>query len=110
MSSAVGLPRDGTFAMMVEAMGLLLNQLNAYIALADGGGPGAPNQALLGNIAQLDRPEIATELDNHLVLSSGEARGGANAQERQVVRQQWSERNRLPEPAAAPQPVPAVLG
>lgn len=55
--------------MMVEAMGLLLNQLNAYIALADGGGPGAPNQALLGNIAQLDRPETATELDNHLVLS-----------------------------------------
>lgn len=55
--------------MMVEAVGLLLNQLNAYIARADGGGPGAPNQAVLGNIAQLDRPEVATELDNHLVLS-----------------------------------------
>lgn len=55
--------------MMVEAMGLLLSQLNAYIAWADGGGAGAPNQAVLGNIAQLDRPEIAAELDNHLVLS-----------------------------------------
>ena len=55
--------------MIVEAITLLLAQLNAYIALDDGGGPGAPNQALLGNIAQLDRPETATELDNHLVLS-----------------------------------------
>lgn len=55
--------------MMVEAMELLLSQLNAYIAHADGGGQGAPNQAVWGNIAQLDRQEIATELDNHLVLS-----------------------------------------
>jgi hypothetical protein len=55
--------------MMVEALGLLLNQVNAYIALADGGGAGAPNQVVLGNIALLDRPEISTELDNHLVLS-----------------------------------------
>lgn len=55
--------------MMVEALGLLLSQLNAYIARADGGAPGAPDQALWGNIAQLDRAEVATELDNHLVLS-----------------------------------------
>jgi hypothetical protein len=54
--------------MMVEALGLLLNQLNQYIAHADGGA-GTPNQAVWGNIAQLDRTEIATELDNHLVLS-----------------------------------------
>ena len=55
--------------MMVEAIGLVLNQVNAYIARADGGGGGAPNQVVWGNIAQLDRPEISTELDNHLVLS-----------------------------------------
>jgi uncharacterized protein DUF4255 len=54
--------------MMVEAMALLLRQLNEYIAQADGS-PGAPNQALWGNVAQLDRQEIATELENHLVLS-----------------------------------------
>jgi len=55
--------------MMVEALTLVVNQLNVHIAHADGSGPGAPPQALLGNIAQLDRPEVATELDNHLVLS-----------------------------------------
>jgi hypothetical protein len=55
--------------MMVEAMGLLLNQLNAYIATADGSGPGAPAHAVLGNVAHLDRLEVAAELDNHVVLS-----------------------------------------
>lgn len=55
--------------MLVEAIGLLLRQLNDYIAQADGGGRGAPDQALWGNVAQLDRAEIATELDNHIVLS-----------------------------------------
>jgi hypothetical protein len=55
--------------MMVEALSILLKQLNEYIAHADGSGAGAPNQALWGNVAQLDRQEIAAELDNHLVLS-----------------------------------------
>jgi hypothetical protein len=55
--------------MLVEAMELLLSQLNDYIAHADGGGAGAPDQALWGNIALLDRTEIATELENHVVLS-----------------------------------------
>jgi hypothetical protein len=54
--------------MIVEAMTLLLRQLNDYIAQADGSA-GAPVQAVWGNIAQLDRPEVATELDNHIVLS-----------------------------------------
>jgi hypothetical protein len=54
--------------MMVEAMGLLLRQLNDYIAQIDGSAS-APNQAVWGNVAQLDRQEIATELENHLVLS-----------------------------------------
>lgn len=54
--------------MMADAMALLLRQLNEYIAQVDGNS-GAPDQALWGNVAQLDRQEIATELDNHLVLS-----------------------------------------
>ena len=54
--------------MIVEAMTLLLRQLNDYIAQVDGSA-GAPTQAVWGNIAQLDRTEVATELDNHLVLS-----------------------------------------
>ena len=54
--------------MIVEAMTLLLRQLNDYIAQADGSA-GAPVQAVWGNIAQLDRPEVATELENHIVMS-----------------------------------------
>jgi hypothetical protein len=54
--------------MIAEAMTLLLRQLNDYIAQVDGSA-GAPVQAVWGNIAQLDRPEVATELDNHIVLS-----------------------------------------
>ena len=54
--------------MMVEAMTLLLKQLNAYIAQADGSA-GTPNPAVWGSIAHLDRSEIAADLDNHLVLS-----------------------------------------
>jgi Pvc16 N-terminal domain len=54
--------------MIVDAIALLLAQLNAYIAQADGAG-GATNQAVAGNIAQLDRSEVATELENHIVLS-----------------------------------------
>jgi hypothetical protein len=54
--------------MIVEAMALLLTQLNEYIAQADGS-PGAPTQAVWGNIGQLDRTEIAGDLENHLVLT-----------------------------------------
>ncbi len=54
--------------MIVDAMALLLRQLNDGIAQADHTS-GAPVQAVWGNIAQLDRTEIATELENHLVLS-----------------------------------------
>ena len=55
--------------MMTEALVLLLKQLNEYIVQGDGSGPGAPSQAVWGNVAQLDRQEVATELDNHVVLS-----------------------------------------
>ena len=54
--------------MIVEAMALLLRQLNEYIAQVDASA-GGPVQAIWGNIAQLDRTEVATELDNHVVLS-----------------------------------------
>lgn len=55
--------------MVVDAIALLLRQLNQYILQADGSGASAPNPVLWGNISQLDRSEIATELENHLVLS-----------------------------------------
>lgn len=55
--------------MMVEAMTVLLKQLNGYVAQADGDGPGAPVQAVWGNVAQIERPEVATELENHIVLT-----------------------------------------
>src|SRR5262245_2536158 len=54
--------------MIVEATALLLRQLNDYIAQVDASAGGAA-QAVWGNIAQLDRTEVATELDNHLVLT-----------------------------------------
>src|SRR5262245_23218296 len=54
--------------MIVEAMALLLRQLNVYIAQVDSSA-GGPSQAVWGNIAQVDRPEVATALDNHIVLS-----------------------------------------
>jgi len=54
--------------MIVEAITVLLSQLNDYILQLDGSAS-ATGQVVSGNIAQLDRPEVATELDNHLVLS-----------------------------------------
>jgi Pvc16 N-terminal domain len=54
--------------MIAEAMTLLLSQLNDYITQIDQSA-GAPTQAVSGNIAQLDRAEVATELDNHVVLT-----------------------------------------
>lgn len=55
--------------MMVEALTLLLKQLNDHIAQVDGSGAGASTQVSWGNVAQLDKPEISTELENHMVLS-----------------------------------------
>jgi hypothetical protein len=54
--------------MISDAMTLLLRQLNDYIAQVDGGG-GAPTQAVLGNVAQLDNSDVAKDLENHLVLT-----------------------------------------
>src|SRR5258708_4383458 len=54
--------------MIAEAMTLPPAQLNGYITQIDQSA-GAPTQAVSGNIAQLDRTEVATELDNHVVLT-----------------------------------------
>jgi uncharacterized protein DUF4255 len=54
--------------MMVEVVAMLLKQLNDYISQVENSA-GAPLEAVSGNIAQLDRPEIATDLDNHIVLT-----------------------------------------
>lgn len=54
---------------MVNALTLLLAQLNQYIHQADGSPAGTPAVAVSGNIAQIDVPETATALENHLVLT-----------------------------------------
>jgi Pvc16 N-terminal domain len=54
--------------MVADALVLLLRQLNEYIAQVDGSS-GASAQAVWGNVAHLDRQEIATELENHLVMT-----------------------------------------
>jgi hypothetical protein len=55
--------------MVVEAIALLLRQLNQYIHQSDSNPAGTANPAVWGNIAQLDNPEVVTELENHLVLT-----------------------------------------
>lgn len=54
---------------MVDAISLLLAQLNQFLHQEDGSLLGSPNPAVMGNIAQIDHPEVANDLDNHLVLS-----------------------------------------
>ena len=55
--------------MMINALTLLLAQLNQYIHQADGSPAGTSSVAVWGNIAQLDNGETATALENHLVLT-----------------------------------------
>ena len=54
--------------MMTDVLATVLRQLNEYLAQLDGMA-GAANQALVGNVSQLDKQEVATELDNHVVLT-----------------------------------------
>ncbi|ETX04316.1 DUF4255 domain-containing protein [Candidatus Entotheonella palauensis] len=54
---------------MVDVISLLLVQLNQYLHQVDGNPLGTANPAVWGNIAQLDQTEIATELENQLVLT-----------------------------------------
>ncbi len=55
--------------MINDAISLLLAQINQYLHQQDGSPLGTANVAVMGNIAQLDVPEIAAELENHVVLS-----------------------------------------
>lgn len=54
---------------MVKALTLILAQLNQYIHQADGSPAGSSSVAVWGNIAQLDHSEIASSLENQLVLT-----------------------------------------
>jgi hypothetical protein len=51
-------------AMLADAILLLLSQVNQHLPPEDG-----RNVAVMGNIAQVDIPEISAELNNHIVLS-----------------------------------------
>ena len=55
--------------MLIDVTSLLLAQLNQYLHQDDGNRLGTSNPAVMGNIAQLDNLENATDLENHLVLS-----------------------------------------
>jgi len=55
--------------MLVSALSLLLGQLNQYIHQADGNALGTVAPTVWGNIAQIDHPEIGTDLENKLVLT-----------------------------------------
>ena len=55
--------------MIYEAISLLLNQINQYLHQQDGEPLGTADAVVMGNIAQLDVSEVATALENHVVLS-----------------------------------------
>ncbi len=55
--------------MLVEAVSLLLAQLNQFIHQAEGTPPDTAGPAIWGNISQADHPDVATTLENQLVLT-----------------------------------------
>jgi hypothetical protein len=55
--------------MVVDALALVLAQLNQYLQRADGSPLSAASPAIWGNIAQTDHPDTATALENHVVLT-----------------------------------------
>jgi hypothetical protein len=55
--------------MIADVVSLLLDQINQYLQQIDSNSQSTPQPAVMGNISQLDVPEIAAELENHLVLS-----------------------------------------
>lgn len=55
--------------MLVEAISLLLAELNQYIQAADGAVAGSGDVAISGNISQVEHPDIGTSLENQLVLT-----------------------------------------
>jgi hypothetical protein len=55
--------------MLERAVSLLLAQLNQYIRQIDGAGSTEPDVAVWGNIGQLESTNIASDLENHLVVT-----------------------------------------
>ncbi len=56
--------------MLVNALSVLLHELNGYIRQADSTLDDSARPAIWGNIAQLDHPVVSTSLENQLVLTA----------------------------------------
>lgn len=54
---------------MIDALTLVLSQLNQYIHHADGNPVGTADPVILGNISQLDNNTVANDLENKIVLT-----------------------------------------
>jgi hypothetical protein len=55
--------------MIVEAMSLVLAQVNQYIHQADGSPLGTADAVTIGNISQVENASVATDMENHIILS-----------------------------------------
>lgn len=55
--------------MLLEAVSLLLAQLNQFIHQAEGSPSDTVGPAILGNISQAEHPDLASSLENQLVLT-----------------------------------------
>lgn len=55
--------------MLLEAVSLLLAQLNQFIHQAEGNPSDTAGPAILGNISQVEHPDLASSLENQLVLT-----------------------------------------
>ncbi len=54
---------------MIDALTLVLSQLNQYLHQADGNPVGTTDPVILGNISQLDNNTVANDLENKVVLT-----------------------------------------
>ena len=55
--------------MIVDAVSLILGQLNQYIHQQDGDPHGAPDAVIVGNIANADHPVFSSDVENQVVLT-----------------------------------------
>jgi hypothetical protein len=55
--------------MLTEAISLLVGQVNQYLIQSDGAPAEGTEPLVSGNIAQVDQPAVAAELENQLVLT-----------------------------------------
>lgn len=54
---------------MIDALTLVLSQLNQYLHHVDGNPVGTTDPVILGNISQLDNNTVANDLENKVVLT-----------------------------------------